>query len=86
MDPVDTLAWAGSAVAIIGAVLNAMKLRAGFVFYIASNVALISVGAMKEEFYNVILFTVFLAISLYGFFNWRRIDQAATAGGQHGKR
>lgn len=83
----DLFGWAGSVIAIVGALLNARKVRAGFLFYIASNIALVSVGVVKGELYNVLLFSVFLVISTYGFFKWKRIDQKEKRqpGGTHGR-
>jgi hypothetical protein len=66
----DVLAWAGTIAAICGAVLNACKIRAGFLFYIFSNIVLIRVGAIKGETYNILLFSTFTLISVFGYIKW----------------
>jgi len=68
----EMLGWLGSAFAIVGSFLNARQKRVGFLFYIISNIILIFVGFSKVEWYNVALFSVFLAISIYGYVVWGR--------------
>jgi len=71
----EIFGWTGSAIAIVGAVLTARRQRVGFIFYIVSNIALISVGFMKTELYNVLLFSVFLFAAWYGYVNWGNIER-----------
>jgi nicotinamide riboside transporter PnuC len=65
------LGWIASSLGIVGALLNARRLRCGFYFYIIANILLIYIGFSKDEMYNVVLFSVFILISSYGLFNWR---------------
>jgi len=69
---IEAIGWAGSLLAIMGACLNARCLRVGFIFYIASNIILMSVGWWKGELYNVCLFATFLLIASYGYVRWGR--------------
>ena len=71
----DILGWSGSAIAIIGALLTARRVRAGFLFYIVSNIILISVGVMKAELYNILLFSVFFFLAAYGYARWGRLER-----------
>lgn len=66
------LGWMGSLFGVLGAILNAKRMRVGFVFYTIANVILIYVGASREEWYNVTLFSVFLGVAAYGWWEWGR--------------
>jgi nicotinamide riboside transporter PnuC len=66
------IGWVGSLFGIAGAILNAKRLRIGFVFYWIANLAMILVGVFKHEWYNVCLFSVFMAIAVYGYVSWGR--------------
>jgi len=72
---VDILGWTGSIIAIVGAFLTAQRVRSGFIFYTVSNIILISVGIMKAELYNILLFSVFLFLAVYGYKRWGSIEQ-----------
>jgi len=71
---IDLLGWIGSILGVTGAILNARKMRVGFVFYGVANAALIVVGILKDEWYNVSLFSVFMIIATYGYVVWGRKD------------
>lgn len=66
----ELIGWCGSIFAVIGACLNARGLRVGFLFYIISNIVLMTVGWYKGEVYNVYLFMSFLIIAGYGYMQW----------------
>lgn len=67
---INILGWIGSIFGVTGAILNARRQRVGFIFYGVANVALVIVGILKEEWYNVILFSVFMLIAIYGYRAW----------------
>lgn len=66
------LEWAGTIVAIIGAILNAMAIRGGFSFWLVSNACLMTFAAMIDSWGIFTLFAVYSGISAYGLWDWKR--------------
>lgn len=66
------MTWVLAALAIVGAYLNARKLRSGFLFWIASNVGWVFlVDLPGKQYARVLLLAVFTSMSAYGWWNWR---------------
>jgi len=72
MDMMLILTYIMTAVALAGSILNARKLRIGFVFWIVSNSYLIVRNLFIGEYAQAILFVVNTAIAVYGFIKWTR--------------
>ena len=62
--------WTLSALGVTGAVLNARRRRACFVFWTIANVGWIISFSSRGLWPEAALFTVYLATSTYGLYKW----------------
>lgn len=63
-------AWILTAASVIGAALNAVCRRGGFLVWIFSNTGWVIVNASRNLWPETVLFVVYLAFSVVGFFMW----------------
>ena len=66
------LEWAGTLIAIAGAVLNALVIRGGFAVWIVANICLMAFGALTGNWGIFTLFAVYTGISVFGLQDWKR--------------
>ena len=66
------LEWAGTLLAIVGAILNAKVIRGGFSVWIVANACLIAFAALTENWGIFTLFVVYTGISIFGLQDWKR--------------
>lgn len=62
--------WIIAAIAIAGTILNIKKQRSGFVLWTVSNSHWLIHNIKIGEYAQAVIFAVFLALSIYGFFAW----------------
>lgn len=58
-------------IAITGAILNIFKKRQCFLFWIVSNGFWAQHNFRIGEYEQVVVFVVFIIVSIWGWFNWR---------------
>ena len=64
--------WAGTIVAIIGAILNAKGIRGGFSFWLVANACLVTFGVLSGNWGIFTLFLIYTGTSIYGLWAWGR--------------
>jgi hypothetical protein len=64
------MTWALVAIALIGTVMNVQMARAGFLFWIISNGGLAVVNYRRGEKAQATLFSVYLALAIWGWLAW----------------
>lgn len=65
------LFWFASFCGILGALLNAMQLREGFLLWLVSN-PLLFYQAVSDRSWNIaLIFMVYFSITCYGLISWR---------------
>lgn len=69
---IEVVGWTTAALGITGGILNVLKRRSGFLFYIVANTLIITAGVLEEKLYNVILFSVYMVIAVCGYIKWGR--------------
>jgi hypothetical protein len=68
----EIMGWVATIGAITGAILNARKNVVGFYIWNVANSLMIICAIRDGNHYLTALFGVYLGISLYGTFNWRK--------------
>lgn len=76
------ITWILTAASVLGAGMNAMGLRAGFVVWIGSNTGWVIANASRGLWPEAALFLAYLGFSVVGFFMWGRSVAVATQEGQ----
>lgn len=71
-----------TAASVLGAGLNAMGYRSGFVVWIGSNTGWVIANACRGLWPEAALFLAYLGFSVVGFFMWSRPGAGATQEGQ----
>jgi len=71
----DTGIWTLAVLSLIGTVLNVLKNRAGFGIWIATNAGWIVVNLEKKIPAQAVLFTAYLAVSVWGFIAWKKPEK-----------
>jgi len=66
------LEYPAVALSIIGTLMVARKMRNGFLVWIFANFMWIIVGYLSRMWGVFILFSAYLVISAYGYWNWKR--------------
>ena len=66
------LTYIMAAIALVGSIFNARRLRVGFAIWIVTNVFWIVWNAFIGEYAQVALYVANLIISTYGFIRWRK--------------
>jgi nicotinamide riboside transporter PnuC len=64
------MTWALVVIALIGTVMNVRRMRAGFVFWTASNLGLAAVNARSGDWAQATLYAVFLVLAVWGWVDW----------------
>jgi len=67
----EIISWGTILVAIIGAVLNALKRREGFYLWMISNAGLVIINWRKGDYPQAFLFLFYFCLCLYGLYEWR---------------
>ena len=63
--------WVATALAIIGAIMNAFLIKEGFYLWIVSN-GIFMVFSLKNKHYGMsLMFFVYLIITIIGIFYWK---------------
>lgn len=62
--------WALTAIGIIGAALNALKIGLCFVLWTVGNVGWIIVNLRRRQVQEALLFAAYLITSIVGLFTW----------------
>jgi nicotinamide riboside transporter PnuC len=70
MDRINFLAGIGIGIAVIGTVLNVIKMKEGFLFWIVSNFIFIYINGSEKNWKMLIVFGVYFMISIYGYVTW----------------
>lgn len=65
------LTYIAAALAVIGAVLNVKRRRAGFAIWCVTNAYFMAHNAMIGEWAQVAIYTVNLMISIWGYVKWK---------------
>ena len=74
MNDLSWMQWALTAASIAGNVLVIQKRRSGFMVWILSNIGWIGSCAMLMQWPQVALFSVYLGLSVWGWWSWRCSD------------
>lgn len=71
----EILHWSAAVIAIIGAALVSFRQpKRGLEGYSVANVLWIVWGVQAAHWPEVVMFSVFLILSVYGRWNWRRYE------------
>jgi len=73
----NTGIWMLAVLSLAGTVLNVLKSRAGFGIWIVTNAGWIAVNLEKEIPAQAVLFTAYLAVSVWGFVAWKPKEEKA---------
>lgn len=76
------ITWILTATSVLGAALNAMGRRVGFVVWMASNTGWVVANATRGLWPEAALFSAYLGFSMVGFFMWGRPVAVAKQEGQ----
>jgi nicotinamide riboside transporter PnuC len=75
MSLIDIANWVVTAVALLGAYLNAKQKKEGFLLWMISNAHLAAYNATQEEYAQALLFLAYLGITIHGFYTWKKNEQ-----------
>ena len=69
---IESLSWISTVLSVIGVVLNIRKKRSCFYFWTVANLIWIYVSLKQKIYAQTFLFLVYLALSIWGFFVWKK--------------
>lgn len=70
------IAWIASILSIAGAILNARKMKIGFVIWIISNLIWAGLSIVKKDYAQTLVWLVYTVISIYGLCKWSEDKKA----------
>ena len=68
----ESLGWIATGLSIIGVTLNIQKKVACFYFWTIANFIWIYLSYIKNDPAQTLLFTVYLILSIWGIFSWKK--------------
>lgn len=71
----ELLGWILSATTVSGSVLNAMKIKWGFIVWIVANFGWIYLNITGEFYEQIPVWVTLTIISIYGFIHWSRKEK-----------
>ncbi|MBN2479730.1 MAG: nicotinamide mononucleotide transporter [Parachlamydiales bacterium] len=77
MEKLETLIWCNTILAIFGTILNAKRIRFGFVIWMITNAAFVVYNFHLKSYAQSTLFFVYFGLALYGWINWGKQDKKA---------
>ena len=69
---IDYIGWLLTAGAIVGAILNARGKILSFYIWNVTNLGFVILNLYTRQYYLVVMFGIYFAISVYGVRNWKR--------------
>lgn len=70
-----TIGWLISCISIIGAVMNAKKIKWGFVLWTIANVLWIVFNVYTQTYSQIPIWIVFSIICVWGFITWSKEEE-----------
>lgn len=70
MKGIEIFIWCNTFFAIIGTILNAKKVRFGFVIWMITNAVFVANNIYIESYQQAVLFSVYFGLSLFGWISW----------------
>lgn len=65
------ISWLAFVLAVLGNILVILKIRSAFVVWSIANAAWIYLAIGRGDIAQVALFTVYIALNLWGFYRWK---------------
>lgn len=70
---IQSFGWLLTIIMIIGAILNARKIRSGFIFWIISNVGWVFYNIYTKTYEQIPAWVVLTVVTSYGWYNWGKV-------------
>lgn len=64
------LSWIFVGINILGSILNVFKNRYSYVLWLVGNIGYCIIGIYKEDYPQVVLFSIYSITSIIGLYNW----------------
>lgn len=74
------LMWVVTAISVVGATLNAKRLKSGFYFFLVANVAWVCYDLHIGSYAQAGLFVVLAGLSVYGIITWTKKEREKRGG------
>lgn len=66
--------WIGSALALIGTILNTYKVRFCFILWFISNCIMTVQSYTTSSWNQMLIFSIYILLAVIGYVNWKKIS------------